>query len=155
MNKQIETIRKTRVKILEMVSELNTDQLNKIPPGFNNNIIWNIGHLIASQQGICYLRADLPLIIEKEFFMSYKPDSKPEGFVGAEEIEKIRTLMFSTLDHLESDLNEGTFNNYKTWTTRFGVDITDIEDAVNFLPFHEGLHMGYIMALKRLINDQA
>ena len=155
MNKQIETIRKTRVKILEMVSELNTDQLNKIPPGFNNNIIWNIGHLVASQQGICYLRAGLPLIIEKEFFMSYKPDSKPEGFVGAEEIEKIRSLMFSTLDHLETELKQCSFNNYTNWTTRYGVNITDIEDAVNFLPFHEGLHMGYIMALKRLINDQA
>lgn len=70
MNKQIEIIRKTRVKLLEMLSDLSTDQLNKIPAGFNNNIIWNLAHLVAAQQGICYLRAGLPMVLT--FYLSTK-----------------------------------------------------------------------------------
>ncbi len=50
MNNKIEKIKKTRRFLLNLVSELSTDQLNEIPPDFNNNIIWNMGHLIAAQQ---------------------------------------------------------------------------------------------------------
>lgn len=151
MNRQIENIRKTRTKLLEIISELNTDQLNRIPEGFNNNIIWNLAHLVAAQQGVCYVRAGLPLTVEKDFFMAYKPDSKPEGYVSEVEIGNIKKLLFSTLDQLQTDADQNTFEGYRNWTTRFGTDINNIEDAVSFLPFHEGLHIGYIMALKRLV----
>ena len=151
MNKQIEAVHKTRTALLEMIRGLSIDQLNKIPAGFNNNIIWNLAHLVSAQQGICYLRAGLPMIIEKEFFQAYKPDSKPDSFVGEEDLNKIRSLLFSTLDQMEPDLKSGSFNNYRSWTTRYGIDISDIDDALNFLPFHEGIHLGYIMALKHLV----
>ena len=52
MNDQIETIRKTRSFLLDYIKELNIEQLNKIPAGFNNNIAWNLGHLVAAQQGV-------------------------------------------------------------------------------------------------------
>lgn len=154
MNKQIETIRKTRTALLETISELNHEQLNKIPTGFNNNIIWNLAHLIAAQQGICYLKAGLPLVVDKEFFLAYKPDSKPEKFVETEDIEKIRALLFSTLDQLELDVQQNLFTYYRNWITRYGVEINNIEGAISFLPFHEGLHLGYIMALKRVVKNR-
>jgi hypothetical protein len=47
---QVTTLRKLRFAVLKAVEQLTTEQLNKVPDGFNNNIIWNIAHLIASQQ---------------------------------------------------------------------------------------------------------
>jgi hypothetical protein len=152
MNYPIEIIRKTRENVLKMIDGLSIEQLNKIPEGFNNNLIWNIGHLVATQQGICYKRAGFPLIIDEVFFETYKSGTKPEELVDEAGLENIKQLLVSTIDQLEIDYNNKIFSNYQTWTTRYNFDITNIDEALNFVPFHEGLHTGYIMALKRTLN---
>ena len=152
MNKQINAVRKTRLKMLEMINNLSQDQLNKIPEGFNNNIIWNLGHLIAAQEGILYLRGGHNLRIDQNFFDSYKMGSKPERELNDLEINNIKSLLISSIDYLEEDFQNGVFQKYPNWITRFDVEILSFEDAMNFLIFHEGLHLGCITAFKRLIG---
>ena len=155
MNNQIEILRKTRNYVLTFIEDLSIEQLNEIPAGFNNNIIWNVGHIIAAQQGVAYFRAGLPMHIDKEFFLAFKPDSKPEQFINTEKVDEIKQLLVSTMDQFEIDYQNNTFGHYKTWTTRYGVEISNIHEALNFLPYHEGLHLGYIMALKRLVKNKS
>ena len=154
MNKKINLIRKTRSRALEIISGLSISELNKIPAGFNNNILWNLGHLIAAQEGIFYIRAKLELTIEQEFFDSFRNGSRPEREFNAVEIENIKSLLFSSLDRFESDLGKNLFDNYPSWTTGTGIEINSIEDALNFLLFHEGLHLGHIMSYKRILMDK-
>lgn len=151
MTKQIEIIRKTRAFLLKNLENLTTEQYNKIPEGFNNNIIWNLGHMIAAQQGVCYIRAGLTPHVSEEFINRYKSGSKPEGNLDATEIEQIKNLLFSTLDQLEEDYKNNIFGSYTAWTTRYDVELASIDDALNFIPFHEGLHSGCIGALKKLV----
>ncbi|MFC5269284.1 DinB family protein [Adhaeribacter terreus] len=155
MHPQLETIRKTRTALLALLEGLTVEELNEIPAGFNNNIIWNVAHLTAAQQGVCYFRAGLKMpVIDEAYFKAYKPESKPERNVSAEEVEAIKALLFSTLDQLEADYQQNLFTNYTPWTTRYGVDIKNIDEAISFIPFHEGLHLGYITALKRVIKSK-
>lgn len=151
MTKQIEFIRKTRTFLLKNLEDLTTGQYNKIPEGFNNNIIWNLGHMIAAQQGVCYIRAGLAPRVGEDIINSFKSSTKPERIFSEAEIENIKTLLFSTLDQLEQDYNNGIFNGYTVWSTRYGVELASIDDALDFLPFHEGLHSGCIGALKKLV----
>jgi hypothetical protein len=146
----IQNIKHTRAFLLDAISMLDGEALNIIPEGFNNNIIWNIGHLIASQYGICYLRSNNQLP-HQDIFNLFKVGSKPERIVTDEEILDIKKLLLSSLENLKEDLNTGKLNSYTPWTTRYGVEIKTIEDGIAFLPYHEGMHMGYIMALKRII----
>ena len=152
MESTIDTIKKTRSFILNVISDLSLEQLNKIPKGFNNNIVWNLGHLVAAQQGLCYMRSGLKTVIDEKFFLAYKTDSKPEGDVTKEEFEKIKSLLMSTLEQLETDQAKNIFMNYTAFKTRYDVEIKNIDEAIKFILFHEGLHCGYIMALKRAIN---
>jgi len=152
MTKAIEIIKLPRIALLKAVEELTIEQLNEIPEGFNNNIIWNLAHLVATQQNICYKRAGLDIVIDDQFFTPYLPGTKPERFITAEEVETIKGLFFSTFDQLEADLQNGKFDNYTAWTTRYGNTINTGEEATAFLPFHEGIHTGYIWALKRVIG---
>src|SRR5579862_7795618 len=112
MTKQIEIIRKTRSFLLENLKDLTTEQLNQIPEGFNNNIIWNLGHMIAAQQGVCYIRAGLTPHVTEDFINSYKSGSKPGSNVDAAGVEHIKSLLFSTLDQLEEDYNNSIFGGY-------------------------------------------
>jgi len=149
MDQQIEAIRRSRSFLLEQLKDLSDEQLNRIPEGFNNNIIWNLGHMITVQQGVCYKRAGLLTSISDDFWERFKPGSKPEGLINAEEIAFIKNLMVVTLEQLEVDYHKQVFGNYKAWTTRHGVELADIDDAIKFLSLHEVLHSDIIMAVKR------
>src|SRR5688572_3463318 len=118
MIKQIESIKATRNFLLTLISDLSVEELNEIPSGFNNNIIWNIAHLVASQQGVCYKRAGLDLHIDEGFFMAYKPGTKPEHFVDTKQTRFIKGLLLTTIDQLETDLKNNVFINYPSWITR-------------------------------------
>jgi hypothetical protein len=147
----IEILKNPRNLILETISNLTIEQVNKIPDGFNNNIIWNLGHMIASQQGLCYKRTGVELSVSNEFFTSYVSGSKPTRFITEAEYEEIKQLFFSTLDDLEADHNANKFTNYEGMNTRYNVPVSNIDEAIAFLPFHDGLHIGYIMSLRKLV----
>ena len=149
----MEILGKTRANFLKVIGDLTIEQLNEIPSGFNNNIIWNLGHLLASQQSLCYLKAGLKMTIDEHYFLNYKPETKPNGFVESSEFEQIKSLFITVVGHLESDYNKNVFANYTPWTNRYGIEIKNIDDALAFVLFHEGLHLGYVMALKRLLKN--
>src|ERR1700755_1401922 len=118
MKPQIETIRKTRSFLLEQIKNLGNKQFNQVAEGFNNNIIWNLGHMIAAQQGVCYVRAGLKVTIVESFFASYKTDTKPTGAADPNEIDHIKKLFLSTIDRFEKDYHDHVFSHYNPWTTR-------------------------------------
>ena len=69
-----ETNRKLHLEFLE---KYTLKQLNKIADGFKNNLIWNVGHIITTQQGLIYRLSGLPVMISKEFHNKYKYGSLP------------------------------------------------------------------------------
>ena len=147
----LNTLRATRKHLLQLIEGLSTEQLNQVPAGFNNNIIWNVAHLISAEQGICYTRAGIPFIVGDKHYTPYRPDTKPTRFIDSVEVDEIKELLLTTIDQLETNYQNKIFTTYPVWTSRYGVPITSIEDAINFLPFHDGMHIGYVMALKRLV----
>lgn len=151
MTRAIEILQNPRKLILETISNLTIDQVNKIPQGFNNNIIWNLGHMIASQQGLCYKRTGNTLRVTDDFFKTYVSGSKPERFITEAEYEELKKLFFSTLEDLEADYEAHKFDNYESVNTRYNVPVSNIDEAIAFLPFHDGLHIGYIMSLRKLV----
>jgi len=154
MNKQLEKIKNFRLFVLKQISSLTNEQLNTIPGGYNNNIIWNLGHLVSATQAICYKRARLPVTIDDKYFTPFLPTTKPGNFVNSEEINIIKELLICTINTLNTDLENKLFSNY-TKSERieevYGINVSNIDDAVEFLLYHEGFHSGYIAGLIRLV----
>jgi hypothetical protein len=156
MNPKIDKIRKFRLFVLKQINGLTTEQLNFIPPGYNNNIIWNVGHVVATTQALCYKRARLPCTISDLYVNPFLPTTKPAQFFSQEDITVIKELLITTLDTLEVDLMRNIFSIY-TPSERikevYGIDILTIDDAIDFLVYHDGFHSGYIISLLRLIKS--
>ena len=53
---------KTRIFLNSFIENLPLSELNKVPDGFNNNIIWNIAHVIVTQQLLLSSFSSLPTI---------------------------------------------------------------------------------------------
>lgn len=151
MHPTILQIKNTRKYILELVKDLSVEQLNKVPNGFNNNIIWNIAHLTAAQQNMCYVRSGLNITIDNQYFEPFLSGTKPEKLFNSAEIDSIYKVLLRSMDRLDEDYSNGIFKQFEPWDKRYGMKLTSIEDAINFVPFHEGMHLGYIMALKKLV----
>ena len=135
-------------KILEgFLNQFTLDELNKIPVGFNNNIIWNIAHVIVTQQLLVYRNSQLPMEVSEDLISKYKKGTKAEFIVSQQEVDEIRNLLFSTLDKIIEDYNCGVFKNYDEYTVSTKSTLTSAKDALEFNNFHEGIHLGYIMAL--------
>ncbi|WP_114939242.1 DinB family protein [Mucilaginibacter endophyticus] len=154
MKQEFEVIKKTRLTLLNVIKDLSPEQLNHIPAGYINNLIWNLAHMISGQQGICYTRAGVPIVVDDKYYTPYRPETKPQDFANADDIAEVKELLISTIDKFEEDYHTGIFANYQSMTTRYGVTLSNIEEAIRFVPFHDGLHTGYIMALKRAVLEE-
>ncbi|MBD0823481.1 DinB family protein [Aestuariibaculum marinum] len=153
MHFTLDALTKTRHLFNQYLENASLEDLNKIPEGFNNNIIWNIGHIVVTQQLLAYKLSGLPMMIDEVLISKYMKGTKPESDVSQAEVNEIKTLLFSTLERTKEDLDNDifkTFNSYTVSTT--GNTLNTIEDAFDFILFHEGMHLGYVMALVRAIN---
>ncbi len=153
MSKIIEVIKACRAKWLTMLDELTTDQLNKIPTGFNNNLAWQFGHVIISQQILCYRLSGQAFVINEELIDRYKNGSKPEGYISEVEINLLKGYMLGTIDQLEIDLQNGVFDNYTPYTvsTYAGLKLENVNDALTFIVSHDALHYGCSISMKKLV----
>lgn len=151
MNHQIESIRKTRESIINHIKELSLEKLNIIPHGFNNNILWNLGHLFAAQQNICYMRGGLPPSLSESDFSAFMPGTKPDRFFESDEEDNVKELLLTSVDGLQRDYQDKVFTKMTPYTTRYGIPVNNIDDAIAFMLFHEGLHSGVIMSIRRLV----
>lgn len=143
---------KNRQQLEKFLTRFTPEQLNKIPEGFNNNIIWNIGHTLATQQLLTYGLSELTPNLSLDFINTYKKGTKPGEILSDSDITAMKNLLFSTLEDLEKDYRAGTFKTYKEYTlsTTGGV-LSKIEHAIEFNNFHEGLHLGCCIALSKFV----
>ena len=141
----------SRKLYLSFFDEYSLEQMNRIPSGFSNNLIWNIGHIIVAQQSLIYRGANLPLYISDEMVNLYKPGTKPERTTTQEEANELKELLSSLVLKTESDFQKGIFTTYNQRTTLTGFELASIKDAFEFNNYHEGIHLGIMMCIKKFV----
>jgi len=151
MKKQFEVLRKSRELVLKKIENLSIEQLHKIPEGFNNNIAWNVAHLVVTQQLLHYKLSGLNCLVSDELIEGYKKGTSPNETFSEEELEEVKELLIGLPDTLQEDFEAGIFIEYKTYETSLGFVLDSIETAIVFNNLHEGIHLGTIMALIKLV----
>lgn len=151
MKEDIKLFREIRMRLAQELDDLTLEQLNFIPKSHNNNIMWNIGHCLVVQQLLSYKLSGLPIYVDESLIPKYGKGSKPEAPVTQEEVDFIKDMLIKSVDLLEKDTEEGKFKTFQPLTVGFGAHLTSVEDSVRFNNAHEGLHYGYLLALKKLL----
>lgn len=152
MNTSLQVTIASRELLQKFIENHTLEQLNKIPEGFKNNIIWNIGHVVVTQQLLAYKLSGLSMMVTDEMVAKYQKGSAPQGSVSQEEVEVIKNLLFTTITKTQEDLDNGLFQNYMEYTvSTANFTLKNIEDAMQFNNFHEGIHIGVILQLRKFV----
>lgn len=153
MKEQFEILRSSRSNVISILNKYSSDQLNTIPGKFKNNLIWNAGHILVTQQSIVYRLSGLDIKIDQSLVDLFKKGAQPENKIDEETIAEIKRLLVSTVSELEQDYSNGIFREFKPYMTSYGYELKSVEDAINFNNTHEGLHIGYMLALGKNFQD--
>ncbi len=147
-----ETLKQIRANTWKAIDGYSEEQLNKIPEGFGNNIAWNLGHMVATQQILCYKLSGANVLLPDSFISLYKKDSSPKDWTKPADLKEIKNYFEVTNEAFLADYVKNILNNYKPYTTSAGVTLNTIEDALIYNYGHENLHYGVILNLKKLVR---
>jgi hypothetical protein len=136
------------------LSELSEEAYLMIPRGFDNNIAWNLGHIIVTQQALYYRLTGLPTVTTKEDVAMFKTGSSPADWAHDPDISRLLTLLSDLPQKLGRDFEAGLFAGFQPYTTSTGIVLESFEDALSFNNFHEGLHLGAILALRNFAGAE-
>ncbi len=151
MKIEFDILKKSRKLILKIIEDLTIEQLNNIPEGFNNNIVWNIAHLVVTQQLLCYNFSDLEMMVSEEMVTLFRKGTVPQKIISEEDFETYKNLFIELPIQLERDYKNDIFKKYKEYNTSLNVKIVDIDFAIDFNNYHEGIHLGIILGIIKLV----
>jgi len=144
-------LRATRANILKLLQDYSLDQVNDIPAGFNNNLAWNAGHCLVTQKLLTYGLSGHDTGLSAEMVAAYRKGSKPMGPISADAWAEILEGLSTSPDQMEKDLAELSWEEHKPYTTSYGVTISHVRKGLCFNSTHEGMHLGTMMAIAKMV----
>ena len=151
MEREFELLKIGRNRLLNLLDKLTEEELVEIPEGFNNNVLWNAGHIITSQQRLCYGLAGLELNVPKDYTDLYAKGSSPKNWTKTPDVAELKKLLPDTTA-IQQDYKNGLFKNFKPYETSYGFMLNTIEDAIAFNNIHEALHTTVASCITRLVK---
>ncbi len=91
--------------------------------------------------------------VSDELVNKFRKGTVPDGTATDEEIEEIQGFLFSTVEWAQEDYEKGIFKEFNEYTTSLNVTLKSVEDSIEFNVFHEGLHLGVILSLQKVLMN--
>lgn len=147
----LDQMKAVRGYLLHSADGLNLEQLVRVPPGFRNSILWNIGHVVTDNCTMLYPPANLPFPLPDHYLRWFAPGTSPEDWSDVPSVAEILNAGARMRDQIVEDCTAGRMENYSPWTTEQGFEVTNIAYAIAHCNTHEAIHLGVIMSLRKLV----
>lgn len=149
----LDVLTATRRWVLSLIEDLPEPALLQVPKGHRNNLLWNVAHVAYVEAVFLYddhgLENPLPADYAGWFSRGSSPADWPADLDIAEVIKRSRALH----EQVVRDFAAGRFQDFKGRTVMsLNLPITTTEGAVAFLAMHEGVHLGFMLSLRKHIR---
>ncbi|MEM7028914.1 MAG: DinB family protein [Chloroflexota bacterium] len=152
MSASIHILKETRRLLLMAIKNLSEEQFFMIPEGFDNNIAWNLGHIISVQQRLTYGRSQREMDMPAELSAMFLPGTSPDDWTIQPNTTDLMAMVEAHIAHIERDYAiAGFFDGFREMKTSTGVLLRNIDESMVFNNFHEGLHLGTILSLRNFV----
>ncbi|GJM76913.1 formate dehydrogenase [Paenibacillus macerans] len=138
-----------RSELLGVVEDITAEEADIVPEGFNNNIRWNLGHVLLDQylwiHALTKEDIPIPLKFNEWFGFGTNPSHFTEGTPSLGELTKL-------LRQQPQLIREQNENRMEQPFPPTGMGMHTIEQVLVRTIFHEGMHLGAILAIKRQLR---
>lgn len=148
----LDTIRRLRQSLDGLVAGLSPEAWLAVPQGFSNNVLWNVGHVVVTAEVLTYGLSGLDPNVPAEYVQAFRKGTSPADWDASPDVDGVRRWLTESPDRLKADYRAGRFVEYREYTTTPGVVLSSVEDGIRFNLFHEGLHLGSVLALCKLVG---
>lgn len=149
MTSFLELIDNMRRDLLKKTENLTVEQLNTIPNGFNNNIVWNLGHILVVTDEILN-KNTLFSIPTYDFDTSgFKKGTRPDNVINEKDTSSIRSALSDTIPRFRRLLKDyalATQNKESELLEKLSND-----KSIHFILFHEDMHISTILRQLELV----
>lgn len=132
-----------RAILLSDTAQLTTQQVNHIPPGFNNNIIWNMGHLLVISEDILYGSIEAKRPLHEFEIIGFKRGTKPGKDINDKTITSIRESLAATAPSFRKLMDQASSAHPELQYDKVIRSIVS-KVSLGFLIFHERMHVEVI-----------
>lgn len=151
MEKLFETAIFTRKALLNILESKTYDELVEIPRNFKNSIFWNIAHLLVTQQLLFYKLSGKQLQINEDLVQKYGKGSFATKEVDPADIQYVKDHLVRAMELTSKDYHDGLFSGFTPYMTSTGIELKNIEDVISFSTFHDGIHLGVVLSLRKIV----
>lgn len=138
-----------RSRTLKWIEAVDPAIVDVIPTNFNNNIHWHIGHILLVQDRLTLRLLGKEIGFSDEYNGWFGPGTKPADWQTQPPavyflLQELKDQTERLQQELSGNLAEKLvipFQHYET-----------VEESLGYSLYHEGVHMGYLMGLKRAIE---
>lgn len=150
MESLVTSARIARSYMRQRIEGLSNEQLLLVPTGAENNILWNVGHVVLSHFRLVYRPAGAAVPLPESWNEWFLPGTSPAGWGNCgPDVSEVMDQFESQFDRIAADHTKGLFSAYKAFELKSGSRLNTVEEAMAFNLMHEGIHIGAIIALKQ------
>lgn len=137
---------RTRTTLAKALEGVSPETFEMIPEGFNNNIHWQVGHILTTGALFMFYGQEKLPARYNELFGS---GTKPADWTG--DVPSVDTLLDQINEQL-TQINEVDVTTFDTRIEKPFIGNETLGELAAMGAFHEALHVGQVQILKRLIE---
>lgn len=135
-----------------LVQNTSPEEMLIIPEGFSNNIFWLLGHISFAQKKLISGLSKLDPRTPDWMAEYFGPGTSPKNWKSLPDINFILESFTLAPIEIENDFKNQLFSEFIPYTTKMGTVLNSFEEALAFNNFHEGLHLGQMLNIRRIIS---
>lgn len=141
-----------RQRIAELIESFPADRTEAMPRGWRNNARWHAGHLVVTPRlltlGLMREALDVPDDYRAWFAKGTSPADWAAG--GVPPVGQLAAELVPTAEKMFRLFGSRMHAAFpEPYTTSAGVVLRSPAEALNFSLFHDGIHLGLLLALRR------
>jgi hypothetical protein len=139
-----------RAVSVKTIEGLSHDQLLAVPDKFNNNILWNVGHLLFYDCQFTYGRCGLEVPLPESYGAVFQHQSSPADWGESPDVDAVVDGFANIYAKIEAAATSGDFERFEPMPFN-ELEFSTLEEILAFQTAHEGMHLGRIVALKKFL----
>ena len=149
LNRALAISLQARKNMEGFLSRFTEEQINAIPGPFANNLAWNYIHSICTLELLTLGLTGYDLSVPMEKVALYRKGTVPTEYITTDDLANWKERSMRSIQHIQEKLDKGDFDRFKPYQTSYGMELQSVDDALAFNTVHEGLHLGYMLALAK------